>query len=136
MTTQENISCLGFGIGLRSCHYNDIIMTRPPIDFFEILTEDFMINGGAPLYDLDKICELYPVVMHGVSLSVGSVDPLDWRYLEKLKRLMKRIQPSWVSDHFCWTGVDGVNTHALLPLPLTEETVNHLTNRITVKVNS
>jgi len=126
----QDLSFLGFGIGLRPDHYQTIVEFRPQIDWLEIVSEDFIVDGGLPLQHLDKICEHYPIVMHGVSLSIGGSDPLDWEYLRKLKILMERVQPKWVSDHFCWTGVSGVNLHGLLPMPFTEEAVNHTVERI------
>lgn len=121
---------LGFGLGLRSDHYATILNTHPNIDWFEIISENFLIPGGKPLYYLDKIRERYPIVMHGVSLSIGSTDPLNIDYLTQLKTLAARINPPWISDHLCWTGVHGLNMHDLLPLPYTEETLWHLVSRI------
>lgn len=121
---------LGFGLGLRTDHYTTILDTHPKIDWFEIISENFLIPGGKPFYYLDKIRERYPIVMHGVSLSIGSTDPLNKDYLQQLKNLSNRINPHWISDHLCWTGVQGHNMHDLLPLPYTEETVNHLVPRI------
>lgn len=121
---------LGFGLGLRVAHYDDILATYPAIDWFEIISEDFMVPGGRPWYFLDKICNAYPLVMHGVSLSIGSVDPLDLNYLQQLKKLMNRVQPRWVSDHLCWTGMQHINAHDLLPLPYTEEALNHVVSRV------
>lgn len=121
---------LGFGLGLRSQHYEEILAGEPAIDWLEILSENYMIEGGKPFYYLDHICERYPVVMHGVSLSIGSVDPLNNAYLKSLKTLMQRVKPRWVSDHLCWTGRDGLNLHDLLPLPYTEEALDHVANRI------
>lgn len=121
---------LGFGLGLRSEHYLDFIDEYQPVDWLEILSENYMIAGGKPLYYLDKICERYPVVMHGVSLSIGSVDPLNQTYLNDLKTLAQRIKPKWISDHLCWTGTQGINLHDLMPLPYTEEALQHLTDRI------
>ena len=121
---------LGFGLGLRKEHYNDIIDTSPDVDWFEILTENYLVPGGKPLYFLDKICEQYPVVMHGVSMSLGSVDPLDMNYLAQVKELAERTNAKWVSDHMCFTGLDGINAHDLLPLPCTEETIKHVSNKI------
>ncbi|RYY74938.1 MAG: DUF692 domain-containing protein [Gammaproteobacteria bacterium] len=121
---------LGFGLGLRSEHYLDLIKGDHPLDWLEILSENYMIAGGKPLYYLDKICERYPVVMHGVSLSIGSVDPLNQNYLNDLKKLAQRVKPKWISDHLCWTGIEGVNLHDLMPLPYTEEALHHLTERI------
>lgn len=121
---------LGFGLGLRPEHYEAIVQEKPLVDWFEILTENYLVPGGKPLYYLDKIREHYPVVMHGVSLSLGSHDPLDREYLQQIKALANRIQPQWISDHLCWTGVHGENTHDLLPLPYTEESITHVVDRI------
>ncbi|MGB7814763.1 MAG: DUF692 domain-containing protein [Methylotenera sp.] len=121
---------LGFGLGLRTAHYNDILETKPKIDWFELLSENYMVPGGKPLHFLDKICENYPVVMHGVSLSIGSASPIDKEYLRDLRQLADRVQPAWISDHLCWTGVHGQNMHDLLPLPYTEATVKHVVERI------
>ena len=125
---------LGFGLGLRTEHYNAILEAKPPeslkVDWFEVLSENYMILGGKPLYFLDKIRENYPVVMHGVSLSIGSTAPVDINYLRDLKKLADRIQPAWISDHLCWTGVHGQNMHDLLPLPYTEETTKHVAERV------
>lgn len=122
---------LGFGLGLRPKHYNDIIETKPTnVDWFEAITEDYLIPGGNALYYLEKIRELYPIVLHGVSMSLGSCDPLDYEYLKQHKALCERIQPAWISDHLCWTGVNGHNLHDLMPLPYTEEALNHIVERI------
>ena len=121
---------LGFGLGLRTEHYQAILDTKPKVDWFEILSENYMIPGGKPLFFLDKIRENYPVVMHGVSLSIGSTDPIDTQYLQALKKLASRVEPKWISDHLCWTGVHGQNMHDLLPLPYTQETVKHVVERI------
>lgn len=121
---------LGFGLGLRPTHYPSILENQHPIDWFEIISEDYLVEGGNPLYFLDRIRKNYPIVMHGVSLSIGSIDPLDKTYLKKLKRLADRIQPAWVSDHLCWTGVHGINLHDLMPLPYTEEALQHVSERI------
>ena len=121
---------LGFGLGLRPDHYQDILDGDPPVSWFELLSENYMVPGGKPLHFLDRIVERYPVVMHGVSLSVGSVDPLDVDYLDALKVLADRANPHWVSDHLCWTGVDGLNMHDLLPLPYTEEALKHVAARV------
>ena len=123
-------SSLGFGLGLRKEHYNAIIETSPDVDWFEILTENYLVDGGKPLHFLDQICEKYPVVMHGVSMSLGSHDPLDMDYLAQVKALAKRTDAKWVSDHMCFTGVDGTNAHDLLPLPYTEEAIKHVSNKI------
>jgi uncharacterized protein len=120
----------GFGLGLRHPHYEAILGTNPQVEWFEALTENYLVPGGKPLHYLDRIRERYPVALHGVSMSIGSVDPLDTHYLEQLAQLVSRVQPAWVSDHLCWTGVDGENLHDLLPLPYTTEALAHLVPRI------
>jgi uncharacterized protein (UPF0276 family) len=121
---------LGFGIGLRSVHFKHILENHPPIDWFEVLAENYLDTGGRPLWILDQVSERYPVVLHGVSLSVGSTDPVDFEYLRKLKDLAKRIRAHWVSDHLCWTGVSGRNTHDLLPMPYTDQSLRHTIQRV------
>ena len=122
---------LGFGLGLRSEHYQDLLDTKPPqLDWLEIISENYMIDGGKPLYFLDKFRQDYPMVMHGVSMSLGSTDPVNIDYLKELKKLIDRVEPEWFSDHLCWTGADHKNMHDLLPLPYTEEAVNYLADRI------
>lgn len=121
---------LGFGLGLRPQHYSYIFEHQPSVDWFEIISENFMDTDGKPKRNLARIKEQYPVVMHGVSLSIGSVDPLNSDYLKKLKALMDWVNPAWVSDHLCWTGVAHKNTHDLLPLPYTEESLKHIVHRI------
>ena len=121
---------LGFGLGLRPQHYDEILDGNPAIDWFEVISENYMIEGGQPLYMLDRIRERYPIVMHGVSLSIASTAPFDMDYLRALKGLAQRVQPKWISDHLCWTGVDHHNLHDLLPLPYTEAALRHLTARI------
>lgn len=121
---------LGFGLGLRSVHYPYILEHWPDVDWFEIISENYMDSKGRPRHVLDQIAERYPVVMHGVSLSIGSTDPLDTSYLKKLKRLADELPACWVSDHVCWTGVAGRNTHDLLPIPYHEETLRHVAQRI------
>lgn len=122
---------LGFGLGLRPKHYQHIITHQPKeIDWFEIISEDYLIDGGNPLDYLFKIRENYPMVMHGVSLSIGSCDPLDFDYLKKLKHLADTLEPAWVSDHFCWTGVNGNNIHDLMPIPYTKQALDHIVERI------
>jgi uncharacterized protein len=121
---------LGFGLGLRPQHYKSILDTNPNIDWFEIISENYMVPGGQPLRMLDAIRERYPVVMHGVSLSIASTSPMDMEYLSALKMLAKRTNPKWISDHLCWTGVHGVNLHDLFPVPYTEEALNHVVRRI------
>ncbi len=121
---------LGYGLGLRPEHYEEIISNWPDVDWFEILSENYMVDGGKPLYFLDKVRSRYPVVMHGVSLSIGGSDPLDRDYLRRLKTLAERVQPQWISDHLCWTGIGGKQMHDLLPMPYTEEAVAHVANRV------
>ena len=121
---------LGFGLGLRKEHFEAVLQTRPSLDWFEILTENYLVEGGKPLYYLDKIRADYPMVMHGVSLSIGSTDPLNWEYLQQVKSLSDRVQPQWISDHLCWTGAGGLNLHDLLPLPYTEEAIEHVASRV------
>ena len=121
---------LGFGLGLRVTHYEAILATAPPVDWFEVLTENYLVPGGRPLHYLMRIRERYPLAMHGVSLSIGSSAPLDREYLRQLKALAQRIEPAWISDHLCWTGVAGRNTHDLLPLPYTEEALASVVERV------
>jgi len=121
---------LGFGLGLRPPHYAQIVETRPAVGWFEINSENFMVPGGRPLHWLDRIRSDYPIAMHGVSLSIGSTAPLDREYLRQVKALAQRVQPQWISDHLCWTGVAGRNTHDLLPLPYTEEALAHVAERV------
>ena len=121
---------LGFGLGLRTDHYEAILAERPPIDWLEIISENYMVDGGKPLHYLERFRALYPLVMHGVSLSIGSGDPLDMGYLKRLKALAQRVEPRWISDHLCWTGVAGKNLHDLMPLPYTEEAVRHVAERV------
>lgn len=121
---------LGFGLGLRTDHYTAILDEKPDVDWFEIITENYLVPGGKPLYFLDEIRMQYPIVMHGVSMSLGSCDPLDLNYINQIKSLASRIEPKWISDHLCWTGVQGKNIHDLLPLPYTEEAINHVSERI------
>lgn len=121
---------LGFGLGLRKQHYTTILEQKPDVDWFEVITENYLIDGGKPLYYLDRIRENYPIVMHGVSLSIGSTAPLNLDYLKQTKKLAQRIEPEWISDHLCWTGTDGLNMHDLLPIPYTEEALRHVVERI------
>ena len=121
---------LGFGLGLRPDYYEEILATKPAVDWFEILTENYLIPGGKPLYYLQQIREHFPIVMHGVSLSIGSSDSLDTAYLAQVKDLAARVEPQWISDHLCWTGIEGVNIHDLLPIPYTYQAVHHIVSRI------
>ncbi|HZN91205.1 MAG TPA: DUF692 domain-containing protein, partial [Myxococcales bacterium] len=125
-----NLPDLGVGIGLRTTHFGQILGQRPAVDWFEVLSENFLRTGGRPLYVLDQVAERYPVVLHGVSLSIGSTAPLDLDYLGELKALARRTRAHWVSDHLCWTGVLGRNTHDLLPMPYTEEALRHVVGRL------
>lgn len=122
--------CLGYGLGLRKEHYEAVLTERPDVDWFEIISENYMVEGGKPLDYLTRIREYYPMVMHGVSMSIGSTEPLDFNYLKKLKALIERVEPAWFSDHLCWTGVNGINLHDLMPLPYTEEAVQHVAERV------
>lgn len=121
---------IGFGLGLRTPHYDEILNGDPPVDWFEVLSENYMVRGGQPLRILEQIAERYPVVMHGVSLSIASTAPLDIDYLAALKRLAERVRPKWISDHLCWTGVHGRNLHDLLPIPYTREALDHVVDRV------
>ena len=120
---------LGVGIGLRSVHYGHVLAEQPTLDWFEILSENFMNTGGRPLHILDQVAERYPIVMHGVSMNIGSTDPLDFEYLKELKALRDRCGAVFLSDHLCWTGVQGKNLHDLLPLPYNQEVLDHLVPR-------
>ncbi|MGC1181982.1 DUF692 domain-containing protein [Legionella sp.] len=126
----QKLPFLGFGLGLRPDYYEEILAQKPDLDWLEIITENYLVPGGKPLYYLDKIRALYPIVMHGVSLSLGSTDPLDRDYLKQLKALIARVEPIWISDHLCWTGVNGINAHDLLPIPYTYQAVDHIVSRI------
>ena len=121
---------LGYGLGLRKEHYEAVLNDDPPVDWFEIISENYMVDGGKPLHYLDRIRALYPLAMHGVSLSIGSAEALDLDYLDRLKTLIERVQPAWFSDHLCWTGVQGINLHDLMPLPYTEEAIVHVVERV------
>ena len=121
---------LGYGLGLRKEHYETILADRPNVDWFEIISENYMVDGGKPLDYLTRIREHYPMVMHGVSMSIGSTEPLNFDYLKQLKALIKRVEPEWFSDHLCWTGVNGLNLHDLMPLPYTEEAIEHVADRV------
>jgi len=127
---------LGFGLGLRVDHYESILESRvadlrSKVNWFEAISENYLVPGGKPLYYLDRVRRDWPVVLHGVSMSIGSKDPLDFDYLKKLKALIARVEPPWVSDHLCFTGVGGKNLHDLLPLPYTEEAIRHVADRVT-----
>lgn len=121
---------LGYGIGLRPVHYPELLDGAPGADWYEVISENFMVRGGRPLHVLERIRERAPVVLHGVSLSLGSTDPLNTVYLDELAGLIRRFEPAWVSDHLCWGSVDGRYAHDLLPLPYTEEALAHVVDRI------
>ena len=121
---------LGFGLGLRPQHYADILNGEPDVDWFEVISENYMVPGGRPLRMLEQIRARYPIVMHGVSLSIASTSPLDRDYLQNLHDLAERFEPEFVSDHLCWTGVHGVNLHDLLPVPYTREALDHVCSRV------
>jgi uncharacterized protein len=130
MSNRFSLPDLGIGIGLRSVHYGEILAKHPPIDWFEVLSENYLDTEGRPLHMLDQVAERYPVVLHGVSMSIGSTDPINLEYLGKLKGLARRTRAHWISDHLCWTGVMGRNTHDLLPMPYTEEALRHTVARV------
>jgi uncharacterized protein (UPF0276 family) len=120
----------GFGLGLRTEHYAAFAEPQPGVDWLEVISENYLVPGGKPLQHLDRIRRDVPMVMHGVSMSIGSTDPLDLAYLRELKALAGRIEPAWISDHLCWTGVDHHNLHDLLPLPYTEAALRHVVQRV------
>lgn len=121
---------LGLGLGLRHVHFDHILSEWPKVGWFEAISENFMFSAGRPRYVLRQVVERYPVVLHGVSMSIGNTSPLDLNYLKALKELADEVRPQWVSDHLCWTGVLSANTHDLLPLPLTEEAYRNTAERI------
>ncbi|KAA5532334.1 DUF692 domain-containing protein [Taibaiella lutea] len=125
-----NMTNPGLGLGLRSKHFNYILEHNPPVNWFEAISENFMDSGGRPHYVLRQVAEKYPVVLHGVSLSIGSTDALNKEYLSKLKQLAAEVNPLWVSDHLCWTGVNSLNAHDLLPVVLNEVSLKHICDRI------
>ena len=121
---------LGTGIGLRPPHYADVAAGRAPVDWLEVISENFMVEGGNPRRMLRAARERHPVVLHGVSMSLGSVDPLDDRYLDALAALAREVQPAWISDHLCWSSFGGHSAHDLWPLPYTEEALDHVAARV------
>jgi uncharacterized protein (UPF0276 family) len=125
---------LGVGVGLRAVHYPAILAAPHPsalgVDWFEAISENYMVPGGRPPRVLDAVRAHFPVALHGVSLNIGSADPFDERYLARWSELIACVQPAWVTDHLCWTGVGGHNLHDLLPLPLTEAALEHVCERI------
>ena len=129
-TRSDALPYLGYGLGLRVEHYEALLANPGKIEWLEVVSENYLVSGGLPLVWLDRFRERFPLVMHGVSMSIGSTDPLDDDYLARLAALAKRIEPAWVSDHLCWTGVQGVNLHDLMPLPYTEEALDHVVSRV------
>jgi uncharacterized protein len=121
---------LGLGLGLRNVHFDAILNASPQVDWFEAISENFMDSFGRPRAVLRAVAERFPVVLHGVSLSIGSTDPLNFDYLARLRDLAEEVAPAWISDHLCWTGMLGLNSHDLLPLPLTEESLSHVAERV------
>lgn len=128
--SKADVPFLGFGLGLRTPHYTDILAAGVGVDWFEAISENFMRPGGNPRRVLRAIRQRFPVVLHGVSLSIGAVDPLNDDYLNNLAALVKDVEPAWVSDHLCWSGNQGHYAHDLLPLPYTEEALKHVAERI------
>lgn len=127
---RQGLPNLGLGVGLRNQHFPYLMNHDPDVDWFEIISENFIDNYGYARRVLERLASVRPIVMHGVSLSIGSTDHLDWDYLTKLKSLADFVEPAWISDHLCWTGVAGVNTHDLLPVPLTDESLRHVAERV------
>jgi uncharacterized protein (UPF0276 family) len=125
-----SIPSLGYGLGLRSTYYQQILEQSPDVDWFEVVSENFMVQGGKALYYLDAIAERYPLVMHGVSLSIGGPHALDLDYLKQLKHLAERVKPAWISDHLCWSRGNAHQLHDLLPLPYTEESLDYIAARV------
>ena len=130
MLKRRDFPMLGYGVGLRRQHYSHVLETRPSVDWFEVISENFMVAGGRALEVLEGVRASYPIAMHGVSLSIGSTDPLNRDYLRQLRDLARRFEPAWISDHLCWTGVGGRNLHDLIPLPYTDEALRHVVARI------
>jgi len=132
--TRLGLPDLGIGVGLRAPHYATIFGSADPpsVDWFEIISENFMVKGGLPMHRLSRALERFRLVQHGVSLSIGGTDPLDWDYLGKLKALSRRTNTPWLSDHLCWTGTGGLDLHDLLPLPYTEAAIKHVAERARV----
>ena len=121
---------LGFGLGLRRQHYGYVIDEHPDVDWFEVISENFMVAGGNPRRVLEAVRRDYPIALHGVSLSIGSTDPLDDAYLDALDTLARAVEPLWISDHLCWGTAHGINAHDLLPVPYTEEALAHVVRRV------
>ncbi|MFI4963400.1 MAG: DUF692 domain-containing protein [Legionellales bacterium] len=128
---EKKMPFLGYGLGLRHTYFDEVLELKPKLDWFEILTENYIVPGGRALQCIDKIRQDYPMVLHGVSLSIGSTDAFDVEYLNQVRTLINRIEPAWISDHLCWTGVQGLNLHDLLPIPYTRQAISHIVSRIT-----
>jgi uncharacterized protein (UPF0276 family) len=129
-TSASGTAFLGYGLGLRTAYYDEILQANPSVDWFEVLTENYLVEGGKALYYLDAIAERYPLVMHGVSLSIGGPHALDMAYLHQVRQLAERIRPAWISDHLCWSRGSAHQLHDLLPLPYTEESLQHVAERV------
>jgi uncharacterized protein (UPF0276 family) len=132
MAAQPLFPNLGRGLGLRREHYREVIERRPRIGWFEVISENFMVEGGNPRRVLEAVRRDYPIVLHGVSLSIGSVDPLDARYLAELRALADAVEPAWISDHLCWGTAHGINSHDLLPVAYTEASLAHIARRVEI----
>jgi uncharacterized protein len=132
MSTPALATFAGFGLGLRVPHYEDVLAERQPLDFVEVISENFMVDGGRPLHVLEEVRSRYPLALHGVSMNIGAVDGLDIDYLKRLRQLADRFDPLWVSDHVCWTGIDGIQSHDLLPLPYNEEALDVVSRNVLV----
>jgi uncharacterized protein (UPF0276 family) len=132
MSNRWNLPDLGLGVGLRTQHYSYVLDNEPAVEWFEIVSENFMDTEGRPMVVLEQIAERYPIVMHGVGMSIGSTDPVDFDYLTRLKKLADRIKVQWLGDHVCWTGVAGHNGHDLYPMPYNEESLAHMVERIRI----
>ena len=130
MTNRFGLPDLGVGVGLRTTHYAHVLEHEPDVAWFEVISENYMQTAGRPRFVLDRVAARYPVTMHGVSLSIGSTDPIDFGYLRELRALRDAIGARWVTDHLCWTGVAGKNTHDLMPMPYTDEAVRHVARRV------
>lgn len=128
MTNKINIT--GVGVGLRAQHYEVFLKHHPEIPWLEVLADNYLNTQGIPLEKLFTITAHYPVVMHCVGMSLGSIDPINWEYLSHIKALATQLKPAWISDHLCWTSLHNQYSHGLLPLPFTQETIDHTANRI------
>ncbi len=128
--TERLFPDLGFGLGLRREHYQHVVDQRPAVGWFEVISENFMVPGGNPRRVLERVRRDYPVVLHGVSLSIGSTDPIDHAYLDGLDALARAVEPAWISDHLCWGTAHGFNAHDLLPLPYTAAALEHVVARV------